>query len=90
MICVSAGRAGDGAQQPVPPGPGLFQVAGVQQRIQREGGVAQPAIAIVPVAHAAQLLRQRGGGGRHDAARRGVGQGLERDQRAQHLLAPWP
>ena len=36
-------RAGDAAAQPVAPGARLVLVAGVHQRHQREGGVAQPA-----------------------------------------------
>ena len=71
--------AGDGAQQPLPPGPGLVVVTGAEQRLQGEGGVAQPAVAVVPVAGAAELLGQRGGRGRDDAAGRRVGQRLERD-----------
>ena len=31
----------------------LVVIAGEEQRVQRERGVAQPAIAVVPVAHAA-------------------------------------
>ena len=36
----------------------LVRVAGIEQRLQREDRVAQPAVAVVPVAHAAELLRQ--------------------------------
>ncbi len=70
------------AQQPVAPGLRLVVEAGVHQREQREGGVAQPAEAVVPVADAAQLLGQRRGRRRHDPAGRPVGERLERDQRA--------
>lgn len=78
------------AQQPVPPGVGLVQIARGQQAVQGEAGVTQPAVAVVPVAYAAQLLGQRGGGGRHDAAGGRVGEGLEGDQRAHHGLAVRP
>lgn len=83
-----AGRiAGDRAQQPIVPGRCLFGVAVVHQREQREGGVAQPAEPVVPIARAAELLRQRGGRRRDDAARWREGQRLQRDQRPHHQLA---
>ena len=80
--------AGDRAHQPVAPGARLVVVAGVHQREQRERGVAQPAVAVVPVAHAADLLGQRGGRRGDDAAGRRVGQRLQRDERAAHRAAP--
>ena len=51
--------AGHGPQQPVAPRRGLLHVAGEHQRVERERGVAQPAVAVVPVAHTADLLGQR-------------------------------
>ena len=75
-------RAGGGAQQPIVPGQRLFGVAGVHQRQQREGGVAQPAKPVVPVAAAAELFRQRGRRRRDDAAGRRIGERLQRDQRS--------
>jgi GH15 family glucan-1,4-alpha-glucosidase len=48
----------DRADEPVPPGGGLTGVPGAHQREQRERGVAEPAVAIVPVSYAAELLRQ--------------------------------
>ena len=44
------GRAGDGAQKPLAPRAGFIEEARADQRQKREGRVAQPAIAIVPVA----------------------------------------
>ena len=82
------GAAGDGAQQPVAPRLRLLVVAGVHQREQRERRVAQPAEAVVPVARAAELLRQRRGRRRDDAAGRRVGQRLQRDQRAHDRVGP--
>ena len=76
--------AGHGAQQPVAPREGLVVVAATHQRLERERGVAQPAEAVVPVAIAPERLGQRGGRRGHDAARRVVGQGLQRDERAHH------
>src|SRR3712207_7130765 len=44
----------------------LFRSA--EQRLQGEGGIAQPAVPVVPVAWAAEPLGQRRGGGRDDTA----------------------
>ena len=63
-------RARHRAQQPVVPGRGFAGVAGIHQGEQREGGVAQPAEAVVPISGTAELLRQRRGRGRNDAAGR--------------------
>ena len=90
MICISSGLAGDGALQPVAPGRRLVVEAGVHQREQGERGVADPAEAVIPVALAAELLRQRGGGRGDDAAGRRVGQRLQRDQRALDRLGVGP
>lgn len=81
------GAAGDRAQQPRAPVARLLDVARADQRVERHRGVAQPAEAVVPVAHAAEIFRQRRGGGGDDAAGGGVGQRLQRDQRADHGLA---
>ena len=59
---------------------GLTAEAGVEQGQQGEGGVAEPAVAVIPVAHSAQPLRQRGRRGRHNTTRRRVNQGLEGQQ----------
>ena len=76
--------AGDRAQQPVAPRARLVLEAAAEQRHQRERGVAQPAEAVVPVAHAAELLGQRRRGGGDDAAGGRVGERLQRQQRAAH------
>ena len=81
------GTAGEGAQEPVLPGDGFVEIAGVGQGEQGEGGVAQPAIAVVPVAHAADGFRQRSGDGGDDAAGGAKGQGLEGDEGALHGVA---
>ncbi len=57
------------------------------QRLERERSVAQPAEAVVPVAGAAGLLGQRGGGRRDDAAGVLVGQRPQHQQGARHRLA---
>ena len=82
-------RAGDAAPQPGAPGLRLLAIAGMHQREQRERGIAQPAIAVVPVALAAGQFGQRGGRGSDDAAGRIVGERLQRQQRAHHLIAPF-
>jgi hypothetical protein len=82
--------AGNHAQQPVAPAPGLLAVAGPQQRVQGERGVAQPAVPVVPVAGAAELLGQRGCRRGDDAAGRLVRQRLERDERPHDRITPRP
>ena len=84
MICSSAGSPRDGPQQPVAATPRPPRGSRRQERGEGERGVAQPAVAVVPVAHAADPLGQRRGRRGDDAARRRVGQRLERDQGAQH------
>ena len=59
----------------------------LDQRDRREGGVAQPAVAVVPVAHAADLLRQARGRGGHDGTRRLMAEGTQ-GQRAALDLGP--
>ncbi len=85
------GAARHRAAQPGAPLPRLVPVAGVHQRQEREGCVAQPAIAVVPVAKPPDLLRQRRGGGGGDAARRMIGEPLQGDERAQDraCIAAW-
>src|SRR5579875_2839648 len=52
------GSAGDGAQQPFAPSLGLVDEAGLHERVERIGGIAKPAEAIVPVADAADFFGQ--------------------------------
>ena len=58
------------------------------QRAQHEGGVADPGVAVVPVARPAGRLGQRGRRGRHDGAGRRVAQALERQRAALDVAAP--
>ncbi len=81
------GRAREGAEQPLPPGARLVEIAAQDQRVEREGRVPDPAQAVVPVAHAAQPLGQRGGRRGDDAAGGLVDHGLDRDEGAQHRVA---
>ncbi len=59
-----------------------------QQGGHRERPVAHPGEPVVPVALAADLLGQPGGGRRDGCAGRGVDQQLERDRRAVDHVAP--
>ena len=81
-------RARHRAQQPFAPTGRLLDVAGEQQGIQREGRIAQPAVAVVPIAHPARLFRQRGRGSRDDASGRFVRERLQRDEGSDHRPAP--
>ena len=58
------------------------------QRLQREGRVAHPGEAVVPVALAARRLGQRGGERGHRRAGRHVGEALDRERRALDRVAP--
>ena len=75
-------------QQPPEERVGLARAAQVQQGVEREGRVAHPAEAVVPVALAADLLGQRGGRRRRDRPGRGVEEQLERQRAADHGVAP--
>ena len=55
---------------------------------QGERGVPDPGEAVVVVAVAARRLRKRGTAGRHDGARRGVGEPLESQRTALQVAAP--
>ena len=59
-----------------------------QQGVEAEGGVADPHVAVVPVALAADLLGQAGGRRRDDRPARLVGQQLEGQRRAVDHLPP--
>ena len=63
----------------------LLGEAQPEQRVHREGGVAHPGVAVVPVALAADLLGQRRGRRGDQRAGRGVGHQLQRDRRALDL-----
>ena len=76
--------------QPLHERRGLVGEAQPQERVEREGGVADPGVAVVPVATAAELLGQARGGRGHDPARGPEGEQLERERRAVHHLAPAP
>ena len=86
MICTSAGSPATARSSHCAPGHRLVAVAGVEHREQRQRRVAQPAVAVVPVAHAADPLRQRRRRGGDDPARGRVRQRLQHEQRLVDLL----
>ena len=65
----------------------LGQRAEIDQDAGGHRRVAQPAVPVVPVAHAADLLRQRAGRRREDRAGRLVAQAAQRQGAAQHVVA---
>ena len=79
--------AGADSQQEIAERQCLVGVAGGKQRFQRKHRVAQPAVAVVPVALAADVLGQRGRRRGDHRSRRLRGHRLERDQRGQDLVA---
>ena len=66
----------------------LFREADTQEAVEGEGGVPDPGVPVVPVALSADALGQTHGGGRHDGARRLVGEQLEGEGRATDHLPP--
>src|SRR5829696_5438035 len=76
------GVAGGAALDEAPERIGLAVTAKVPHRAGRKGRVANPAVAVVPVARAGRRLRQRGGRGGHHRAREVVDQRLQRQSGA--------
>ena len=87
---LAAGRVAEAPLQPAHERAGLLGEPEPEQRVEREGGVADPRVAVVPVARAADLFRQAGGGGGHDRAGGRVREQFEGERRAMHHLAPAP
>ena len=69
----AAGRAGHERDEV----DGLVGAGADVQRLQGKAGVADPGVAVVPVALAADALGQRGGRGGDDRAGRAVGEALQ-------------
>ena len=76
--------------QPLHERAGLLGEPEPEQRVEREGSVTHPRVAVVPVTFAAELLRQAGGGSGDDRAGRRIGEQLERERRTMDRLAPSP
>ena len=88
MIWSSSGRPATARSSQSRQARGLVRVArAVEQRESVKRRVAQPAVAVVPVPHAAERLGQRRRRRGDDPAGRRVGQRLERDERAQDGVA---
>ena len=68
----------------------LLLEADAKQRVEGERGVANPGVAVVPVAPAADGLGQRGRRRRDDGAGGGVGEQLEHQRAALDHLPPAP
>ena len=69
---------------------GLLGEADPHERVDGEGRVADPHVAVVPVADAAEVLGQRAGRRRDHRARGLVGEQLQGQRRAVDGLAPAP
>jgi hypothetical protein len=67
----------------------LVAAAEVEEGLEGDRGVAWPAVAVVPVARAADRLGQRAGGGDHRPGQ-GVGEELQGQEAADHRVAPRP
>ena len=78
QLLLAGGDVGDEVEEVV----GLPLEAQRQQRPQHERRVADPAVAVVPVALALRRLGQRGGRGGQQRAAGRVGEALERQRRA--------
>ncbi len=59
----------------------------IEEGLERQRGVAQPAVAVVPVARAADRLGQRGRGRRHHRSRGGEGEELQGQGAADNVVA---
>ncbi len=85
---LAVGRLAEPVGQPGDERLRLLREPEPQERVERERGVAHPRVAVVPVALAADVLRQAGGRGGDDCAGGPVGEQLERERRAVHHLPP--
>src|SRR5678815_3787782 len=65
-----------------------MRVAEAHQAVERERGVADPGVPVVPVALAADRLRQPEGGSGDDRAVRARSEELQREGRTVYGLAP--
>ena len=81
-------RSGDCAIKPFAPFFRFIVIAGAHQRYQGQRRVTNPAEAVVPIALAAQVLRQRSRRGGGDAACLNKGERLKRQQRPNDGFAP--
>src|SRR5277367_4897446 len=80
-----AGRAGHERNEVL----GLVRTGTYVERLERQARVADPRVAIVPVALPADGLRERAGGRRDNRPGRPVCQTLEHARSEAHELAVW-
>ena len=84
QVLLARGDVGDEVEE-------VVRLAGEAQRVEapeHEGAVADPRVAVVPVALAADRLGQRRRGRREQRAGRAVGQSLERQRAALQVALP--
>src|SRR5437588_12625417 len=81
--------ARDRAQEPGSPRTRFFDKTCTRQCEKREGRIAQPAEAIIPVAYTADFFRQRRRRRRDDAASGLVGKAFKNDERPHDSVAPF-
>jgi len=77
-------------QEPREVGAGFVRMTEISQCLYRERGVPNPVVAVVPVADAADLLRQRGRRGGGDRPGLVVGQQFEHQSRPDCQFVPRP
>ncbi len=82
MICTWSGLPATARIEPISPGARFLIIAELHEGLQGEGGVAQPAIAVIPVPVPTEVLRQRCCNSGDNSARRRIGQGLQGYERA--------
>src|SRR5882672_12896126 len=67
---------------------GLFGQSYPEQSVEREGGVPNPGVSVIPVAGASNRFRQAASRRRDNRACWRIGEQLERQRRAMHHFAP--
>ena len=77
-----------GVEQPPEEGASLRRAAHAQKGVERKRAVANPAVAVVPVADARERLGQRGGPGGGNRPGGSVDQELERERAPHHRPSP--
>ncbi len=88
QVSAAVERAGRGGGHVVEELIGLVGAGRDPQGFDREGSVADPGVAVVPVAGAAHHLGQRSGGRRADRAGRREGERLEHPSAVVHQVSP--
>src|SRR5207248_9664918 len=79
----------DCSQEPSAPRTRFLCKTRTRQCEKREGRIAQPAVTIIPIAHAPYFFRQRSRRCRYNSAGGSIGQAFERDERAHYCVVPF-